>query len=164
LAKKCARQISPPQSEKTAQELIKIIRESVGVLLFRNARALERVLLGRLATEGFSDLRRRHSVLAGHMRFEGIRTTALAEAAGMSKQAVGMLVTELETMGYVERVADPIDLRAKLVRFTKRGDEFLSALGRLMPEVEAEMAEIVGDGDFKTLKRALERFAASSNI
>jgi DNA-binding MarR family transcriptional regulator len=67
-------------------------------------------------------------------------------------------------MGYVERVADPIDLRAKLVRFTKRGDEFLSALGRLMPEVEAEMAEIVGDGDFKTLKRALERFAASSNI
>jgi hypothetical protein len=93
LAKKCARQNSPPQSEKTAQELIKIIRESVGVLLFRNARALERVLLGRLATEGFSDLRRRHSVLAGHMRFEGIRTTALAEAAGMSKQAVGMLVT-----------------------------------------------------------------------
>src|SRR5260221_13849886 len=97
------------------------------------------------------------------MRFEGIRTTALAEAAGMSKQEVGMLVTELETMGYVERVADPIDMRAKLVRFTKRGEEFLRALGRLMPEVEAEMAEIVGD-DFKTMKRALERFAAASNI
>jgi DNA-binding MarR family transcriptional regulator len=141
-----------------------MIRGNVGVLLFRNTRAFERVLLGRLATEGFGDLRRRHSALAGHMRFEGIRTTDLAEAAGMSKQAVGMLVTELETMGYVERVADPIDTRAKLVRFTKRGNKFLSALGRLMPEVEAEMAGIVGDVDFKTLKRALERFAASSNI
>jgi DNA-binding MarR family transcriptional regulator len=164
LAKKNARQISPPQSEKTAQEIIKMIRGNVGVLLFRNTRAFERVLLGRLATEGFGDLRRRHSALAGHMRFEGIRTTDLAEAAGMSKQAVGMLVTELETMGYVERVADPIDTRAKLVRFTKRGNKFLSALGRLMPEVEAEMAGIVGDVDFKTLKRALERFAASSDI
>src|SRR5215469_4396640 len=49
---------------------------------------------------------------------EGIRLTALAQTARITKQSMGALVDSLEEWGYVERVEDPDDGRASHARIT----------------------------------------------
>jgi DNA-binding MarR family transcriptional regulator len=81
----------------------------------------ERELYPRLNTAGFGDLRPGHGCVFGTITPEGERLTVLAERANLTKQAVGEVVSELERAGYVERVPDPSDGRAKIIRLTKRG-------------------------------------------
>jgi DNA-binding MarR family transcriptional regulator len=47
------------------------------------------------------------------------RQVALAERAGVTKQAIGPVVRELEQLGYVRTGPDPADHRAKLVSLTE---------------------------------------------
>ena len=56
-----------------------------------------------------------------------MRLTDIAESARITKQSVGEIVTDLEKLGYVERIADPEDKCAKLVRLTPRGQEVQDA-------------------------------------
>ncbi len=52
---------------------------------------------------------------------EGSRLTALADQAQMSKQSAGVLDDQLERLGYVRRVPDPTDGRARLIVIEPRG-------------------------------------------
>ena len=64
----------------------------------------------------------------GNIEPDGSRLTDLAERAHMTKQSVGEVTTELERRGYLERVPDPGDGRAKIIRLTERGRD-AQALG-----------------------------------
>src|ERR1051326_8686921 len=52
---------------------------------------------------------------------DGTRLTVLAERAQMSHQAMGEMVDELIRHGHLERVPDPTDRRARLIRATALG-------------------------------------------
>src|SRR3712207_4666682 len=78
-------------------------------------------LHGRLAAAGHGDIREGHGCVFGFIEPEGSRLTSLAERSGLTKQAVGEAVDDLQRLGYVERVPDPSDGRAKLVRLTEKG-------------------------------------------
>lgn len=78
-------------------------------------------LFGQLAAAGHHELRPTHACVFGTITSEGDRLTALADRAGMTKQAVGEVVSELEKLAYVERVPDPSDGRAKIIRLSERG-------------------------------------------
>ncbi len=71
------------------------------------------------------------------------------------------MVRELERLGYLERVADPTDGRAKLVRMTERGFGAwlagLEAMAALEAELEAEVGLRRLRTDGTNLLRALER-------
>ena len=62
----------------------------------------------------------------------------LAERAAMTKQSMAELVAHLERHGYVERVPDPSDRRAKLVRATERGGEVYEIARQVVAEMERE--------------------------
>jgi DNA-binding MarR family transcriptional regulator len=81
----------------------------------------ERELYPRLNAAGYGDIRPGHGCVFGTITPEGARLTELAERANLTKQAVGEVVSELEGAGYVERVPDPSDGRAKIIRLTERG-------------------------------------------
>jgi DNA-binding MarR family transcriptional regulator len=51
---------------------------------------------------------------------EGSRLGGLVEAAQVSKQTVGSIVDQLERAGYVRRIPDPSDARARLVTVTAK--------------------------------------------
>jgi DNA-binding MarR family transcriptional regulator len=133
------------------------------------------VLLEFVADELFVEFRRRlveagHSVIRpGHgcvFRFvdlEGTRLTALAERSGLTKQAVGEVVDDLERMGYVERVGDPADGRAKIIRLTERGWEGQRAAQRVFADIERRWAERFGEERVSTLRELLEEIAAESD-
>src|SRR5687768_12802194 len=92
----------------------------------------------RLGTLGYAEVRPSHGCVFGNMRPHGVRLTDIAERARITKQSVGEIVTNLEELGYVERVPDPEDKRAKLVRLTKHGQEVQDAALRIFGDIEAE--------------------------
>jgi DNA-binding MarR family transcriptional regulator len=92
-------------------------------LLTIAAESIREELYARLREAGYPELRPAHSCVFGTIGRDGDRLTSLAERASMTKQAVGEVASELESIGYVERVPDPSDGRAKIIRLTERGRE-----------------------------------------
>jgi DNA-binding MarR family transcriptional regulator len=122
--------------------------------------AFSEELTRRVAETRFSDIRITHGCVFGNIDPEGTRLTDLAERAFMTKQSVGEVVSDLEQRGYVERVPDPSDGRAKIIRLTGRGHEAM-ALGReIIDALEQEWAERYGAERVAALRDALEAVTA----
>jgi DNA-binding MarR family transcriptional regulator len=122
-------------------------------------RAMQDELHARLRAEGWPEIRPSHGCVFGGMGPEGARLTDLAERARLTKQSVGEIVTNLEELGYVERVPDPEDKRAKLVRLTPRGQEVQKVALATFAEIEAEWAERIGKKKVADLRAALEELS-----
>jgi len=71
---------------------------------------------------GFDDFRLAHQNVFAWLPSEGVRMSELARRAQLSKQTMTELVGYLEAHGYVERLRDPTDGRAWIIRRTRRGD------------------------------------------
>jgi DNA-binding MarR family transcriptional regulator len=85
----------------------------------------------------------------------------LAERARVSKQAMAQLVAHLEQHGYVERIPDPRDRRAKLVRATGRGREVFAIARALMADIDARLRTRLGDAKVAQLRALLQELGAA---
>ena len=130
--------------------------EHIATLLRVPYRVLVRELYRRLAEEGF-DLQPAHSSVFPNLRAGPAHSTELAEKAQITKQSMGYLLEALEKRGYVERIPDPNDGRAKLVRLTQAGVEAEQAATRIIGEIEAEWARLLGGRDAEQLRSLLQR-------
>ncbi|HYO50852.1 MAG TPA: winged helix DNA-binding protein, partial [Chloroflexia bacterium] len=70
------------------------------------------------------------------------------------------LVDHLEERGYLERVPDSKDGRARLVRLTTRGHEVMSVARRVVQGVEDEWARLIGKRKMQHLRGALKELVA----
>ncbi len=112
------------------------------------------------ATE-YGDIRPTHGCCFRFLHGDGMRLTDLAGLAGMTKQSVGEIIDDLVERGYVERVPDPLDKRAKLIRLTHRGAEAQRTGRRLFAKVEARWAKRYGAKRMAELRELLEDIVAS---
>lgn len=110
---------------------------NLGVLLFVAARALEKRAYDAAVAAG-GDITLAQARIAQRIGPGGTRVSELAEQARVTKQTAGFLVEQLERAGYVERVPDPTDGRAKLVRLTERATLLVRA-------ADAEVARTLGE-------------------
>jgi DNA-binding MarR family transcriptional regulator len=85
------------------------------------ANARTRQVRADFASAGMDGLRPLHAVLLLPLLRGGRRASDLAASIGVSRQAVSQVVATLERDGYVNRVADPGDARAKLICLTSHG-------------------------------------------
>lgn len=106
----------------------------LGFLLWRASRKFLADLRVELATRGYDDLSATHVNVMPMLDAEGTNAQALAGRLGISKQASGRIVGELERLGYVSRETDPADARGRLIRFTQRGHDLLN---------EGELAKLI---------------------
>lgn len=141
-----ARRSSPPPTTAEREALAKAKRESVAQLLFKCARLLNELAIGRARARSGLDVRVAHTSLFPHIDLDGTRLTELAKRLGVSKQAAGQLVDEMVEMGVLERVADPEDARAKRIRFARRGGglalmEGFAVLGELEKTIARELGK-----------------------
>jgi DNA-binding MarR family transcriptional regulator len=90
----------------------------------------------------------------------GSRVTELADAAGMTKQSMGELVDYLEGRGYVRRHPDPRDGRARIVSPTEAGRRGIEAAVGCLAEIEADLAERMGEDELKRLSGLLWELTA----
>jgi DNA-binding MarR family transcriptional regulator len=85
----------------------------------------------------------------------GTRLSNLATKARMTAQAMGELVDELERSGYVERVPDPTDGRAKLIRLTPKGWDAVQAAFDTIQGIEDDLHRRLGPRRLAQLRRTL---------
>jgi DNA-binding MarR family transcriptional regulator len=109
----------------------------------------------------FADLRPTHGCVFRFVRGPGMRLTVLAEMAGMTKQSVGEIVDDLVARGYVKRIPDPEDKRAKLICLTERGERAQATGLALFAKVEQQWAERYGAKRIAQLRELLEEIAAN---
>ncbi|MGZ4666214.1 MAG: MarR family winged helix-turn-helix transcriptional regulator [Frankiaceae bacterium] len=128
---------------------------NVGLLLFLPYRAMETRVFEGLAAAGFDDFTPAQARVFQRIAPDGSRLTALAEQAGITKQSAGFLVDQLERAGYVERVPDPADGRARLVRVAERGARSVEASRGIVVQVEAEWTAYLGARRMAQLRRIL---------
>ncbi|MES2280314.1 MAG: MarR family transcriptional regulator [Pseudomonadota bacterium] len=100
-----------------------------------------------------------HIHITRHLAVGGSRLTELALSAGMSKQAMGDLVTQCEAWGLVTRADDPHDKRAKRVVFTESGLLWLEAFRRAVAQAEEEFRQAVGQDVATVVALGLEAYA-----
>jgi DNA-binding MarR family transcriptional regulator len=130
---------------------------SLGNLLRDPALAINEIVSERLAEQGYEGFRTAHGTIGQHIADGGSRVTELAELAQVSKPTVVYLVNDLERLGYVERVPDPADGRAKLVRMTERGLGAQRAGTEIVRQIERDWSALLGEGEFEALRDYLQR-------
>lgn len=87
----------------------------------------------------------------------GSRLTELAEQAQVTKQTASLLVAALEEEGLVERVPDPADGRARLIRFTPKGRTAADRAREVVTSVEQNWNEHLGPELATALRQALTK-------
>ena len=100
-----------------------------------------------------------HVHITRHLGLEGARLTELAQAAGMTKQAMGNLVNQCEAWGLVVKEGDAVDARAKRVRFTPDGLAWLQAFKDAVVQAEQEFRDAVGAEVATVVALGLEAYA-----
>lgn len=111
----------------------------------------------RLTDAGYSELRPVHGMAFQILAGPGITSTELAERLGVTKQAAGQMVAELEKRGYVNREAHPEGGRRRLLTLTGKAYDHLAVAGRILHDLEDELAAKVNDANLTMLRTELSR-------
>jgi DNA-binding MarR family transcriptional regulator len=128
---------------------------NLAVLLREPFRIGSERLHERFAQRGHPEVRTPHGNVFGFLDDEGTRVSVLAQRAQVTKQSMAELVAHLERHGYVERVPDPADGRAKLVRATPRGKELYAIAREFVAELEQRWTEQLGARKMRQLRQLL---------
>ena len=115
----------------------------LATLMFVSYRAMDERVRRAMQEAGY-DVTVAQSRLAQRIAAEGSRLTELADRAQVTKQTASLLVAALEREGLVERIPDPSDGRARLIRLSARGREAAGQAMQVVRGVEQEWTEHLG--------------------
>ena len=145
---------------KAELEILKQSRRlGIGRLLLMARRDFLARLAVKLADSTDTALLQSSGALLPFIDLEGTRSTELARRLGISKQAVGKRIRELEEAGFLKRETDNADGRAFLVSFTDAGISYLLEMHRAITEVEREYDAQIGSDNMAIARAALARIA-----
>ncbi|MFE9859728.1 MarR family winged helix-turn-helix transcriptional regulator [Streptomyces sp. NPDC005780] len=132
-------------------------RADLGVLLFIPYRYTEDRMFRALQDAGFDDWTLAQCRVFQRIAPDGSRLTDLADQAQMSKQSAGVLVDQLERLGYVRRIPDPTDGRARLIAFEERGRRAIAVASATLDEILSEWKTYLGTRNFTLLHQILDQ-------
>jgi DNA-binding MarR family transcriptional regulator len=139
----------------TSRDVVSAAPANLGVLLRRPFQAIVDAVDGALTDAGHGVIRPSHGNVFQFIDPDGTRIGELARRAQMTKQSMAELVAHLEAHGYVERVGDPRDGRAKLVRLTDKGWDVIPIALAAIQQTTSSWRQRLGERRFDTLERAL---------
>jgi DNA-binding MarR family transcriptional regulator len=105
---------------------------------------------------GYDDLSAAHIGLWRYPGLDGQRPTQLADQRGITKQSVNDLLGHLERQGYLVRVPDSADGRARVIRLTSKGRGLQRTIYVEAGSAQLRVAEILGPRRFAQLHSCLE--------
>jgi DNA-binding MarR family transcriptional regulator len=106
---------------------------------------------------GYDDLNAAHVALWRYPGLEGLRPSQLADRVGITKQSVNDLLGHLEAHGYLLRVPDPADRRARVIRLTSRGRRLEQTIYTEAEAAQQRIAQILGPRRFAQLHSSIEQ-------
>jgi DNA-binding MarR family transcriptional regulator len=133
-------------------------RRNMRQLLLRASRIVNRHVVEGLHARGYTDLRSTHTTLLSNIDLAGSTVTVAADRAGITKQAMGRLATELEAAGYLRATGDPTDARARVLQLTKTGRRLMSDSLEVMAELERRYARLFGRARLAAVLQGLAAF------
>jgi DNA-binding MarR family transcriptional regulator len=101
-----------------------------------------------------------HNAVLRYLDRDGTKASELARRSGLTRQALSLIVADLEQMGVVERRDDPDDKRAKIITFTPRGRDGFDASRAVIAAIDADFEERVGAADYAVFKRGLDALSS----
>ena len=136
---------------------------NLAILLREPFRYGSELLHRRFAERGHPEVRAPHGNVFQYLDDDGTRVSVLAQRAQITKQSMAELVAHLERHGYVERVPDPSDRRAKLVRATPKGNRVFAIAREFVRELEADWTKRLGKAKMRQLRSLLEELNEGLN-
>ncbi|WP_238161582.1 MarR family winged helix-turn-helix transcriptional regulator [Kribbella antibiotica] len=145
-----------PETERSTEPLVADIEQQLSAL-FRRARSASMMMARRV----HPDLDAAGYALISQVEFMGgagvgVRASDVALALGLDKSTVSRGITQLEGLGLLERVGDPDDGRARLLKLTGLGAErfgafraqrqleFRALFSRWNPEDLSDLGRLLG--------------------
>src|SRR3979409_1435152 len=129
----------------------------LGVALFIPYRYMEDRIFRAIQNAGFDDWTLAQVRVFQRIAPDGSRLTDLADQAQMSKQSAGVLVDQLERLGYVRRVPDPTDGRARLIVSEERGRRAGGGASAPLDEILSDGKAYLGPRNFTLLHQILDQ-------
>ena len=139
----------------------KLTAPDLGVLAAGLLVGIEHELFRRTAEAGFDDLRPRHGAILAYLDEDGLRLADLARMSGRNKQTIAASVDELESLGYIRRVEDPADRRAKLIVPTERGRQRMRLGDEIIADIEHRHETRLGHTAYARFTQALRLITAN---
>ena len=113
-------------------------------------------LRAALAAAGLDGIRPAQSAVLVPLAAGGQHASDLADRFGVSRQAVAQAIAALERHGYVTRVPDPADARARLIELTPRGRQALRVMRSNALDLEKRWQGILGERRLAALRKILQ--------
>ena len=132
-------------------------RVDLGVSLLIPYRYAEDRIFRALQDAGFDDWTLAQCRVFQRVAPGGSRLTDLADQAQMTKQSASVMVDQLERLGYVRRVPDPADGRARLIVIERRGGRALEVAMATRDEIFSEGKAYLGTRNFTLLQQILDQ-------
>ena len=123
--------------------------------LIHDVSRLRRIVVDR-ALKPLGITRSQWWVLAFLSRRDGMTQTALAGDLDLTKVAVGGLIDRMEVAGFVERLADKRDARARRVFLTPAGKKLVDTIRESVDTVETDILTSVTEADLDQAARVLK--------
>jgi len=130
-------------------------RLMIGATLNLLTQAVNHRVVQTLHAQGFTDFRPTFHPVFQWCKAEGSRLTELAELIGVSKPSMKEIIDVLVQLGYLERVPDPRDRRATLIRRTARGWEVNRIARDVVVAVQQEWSQALGTERFAQVLESL---------
>ena len=121
-------------------------------------------MIAALHEAGFTDVVPAHFAVFRYPPPEGRRPSDLAIDAGMTRQAMGYLLGQLEQLDYLTREDDPADQRSKRIHLTERGYAAAQTIRQAVREIEADLETDLGPQQFAELRQLLVKLNATDTI
>ncbi len=136
-------------------------KNNIRQLLLRASRVLNADIVEELIRRGYI-IRSTHTTLLSNLDDHGNKLSVVAARAGISKQAMGRLADELETLGYLLSVADEEDKRSRIIRFTANGWKLMIESFNALDAIEHRYANRIGVERLEGLRSILQDLLGSS--
>ena len=132
-------------------------RVDLGVSLLIPYRYTEDRVFRALRDAGFDDWTLAQCRVFQRIAPDGSRLTDLADQAQMTKQSAGVMVDQLERLGYVRRAPDTADGRARVIVIEQRGLRAVEVAMATLEEIYAEWKTYLGTRNFTLLHQILDQ-------
>lgn len=135
------------------------MESSVAYLLSDSGRLLRRTFDERVRNLGLTAVQARLLLLL--FKFPDNNQAFFAERTEVEPITLTRLVDRMEEAGWVERVPDPTDRRARLLHLTDKSREIVEPLRVIVSGMVEDMAEGLTTSEIETLAKLLDRVSAN---
>src|SRR5258706_2830426 len=110
-----------------------------------------------MPSAGFARVKHLHLNVFRHLDMDGTRMAELAKRMDVTKASMTALIGQCEKDGFVTVQVDALDARARVVRFSAKGQRLMASFKRAARVLEQEMEAILGARGYQSFRMSLMR-------